>query len=747
MELGRREFITLSALCLGTAGLGLSGCSKKLEASTAVSETPIKKVISTCGNCHNDCGILVSVQDGVIVAIEGDPDHPFNKGALCSKGLSFLDVAYSPDRLKYPMKRIGDKGSNQWQRVSWDEAYKLMADRLGKIKTQYGPQALLFASGAPVQNIVRNAFCEFYARYGTVNSVNVQNLCYAPRAKALGATYGFRDEEDYVNTDLMIIWGANPFASMRPGSYMCYETHGFCSPLLDAKERGAKLIVIDPVFTETASKADQFIPIRPATDGALALAMGNVIVNEGLYDKDFVANWCSGFDQYKAFIQQYTPQWAEGETGIPANTIAELARLYAKTKKAVLKEGNNFSLHSNVTQAVRAIGILRALTGHLDTIGSSVCFPNVLGYPKPVEIGTPVGMKTTVTPSAPHINAKKYPILPQGMPGAIDAIATGLPYQPRAMMIYHSNVLLGQAGYPWLRAQLQKLDFVVVVDLFMTDTAVQLADLVLPDACGLERYDYRTYPSYKGTVISLKQPVIKPAFERKTSYDMEYELSGAMGLQDNFPWKTQEQFIDYALSPSGHALATLKDKSAVFVGTHEYKKYETGGLRADGKPGFQTADGKVMLYSTVFEKAGYSPLPTYGASLSLSPNKDRTVAQFPLVAINRRMTEFVHSKYRNNPYTRELHPDPEVTLNTADAAARGITAGAWVTVSNNLAKTYFVARISERIMPGTVWIDGCFGDTWSYPQSNMNALIDMRECDPITQCPDLLSFRVEVTKN
>ena len=236
---------------------------------------------------------------------------------------------------------------------------------------------------------------------------------------ALKTTYGFRDEEDYNNTDLIICWGGNPFASLRPGAYMCYGKHGNASPILDAKARGAKLIVIDPIFTETAAKADQFIPIKPSTDGALANAMANTIIAEDLYDHEFVEQWCHGFDEYRACMEQYTPEWAEPITGVPADTIRELARLYATTERAALHEGNSLALHSNCVQAVRSIGCLRAICGKLDKEGCNVCFPTVVGHPVAVENGNPTGIKTTVKVEAPNVNAERYPLFLNGLPGAL----------------------------------------------------------------------------------------------------------------------------------------------------------------------------------------------------------------------------------------------------------------------------------------------------------------------------------------
>ncbi|WP_419069967.1 molybdopterin-containing oxidoreductase family protein, partial [Slackia isoflavoniconvertens] len=339
----RRGFVkgsTLSALA-AMAGAGaassLFGCAPQTaEKGEDLAQTGTTDVVAndipeegeviwqSCCHCgFVACPLKCHVVDGTLRWVDNDTEGDDEFGGVsfrsCLKARSVRKWINSPDRLKYPMKRDpqyrGD--SSKWEKCTWDEAFAYIAEQLSTIKEKYGAHTLLYTNGAPVQNIVRNAFCEFYARYGTNNMVGAPNLCFVPRLVALKTTYGFRDEEDYNNTDLIICWGGNPFASLRPGAYMCYGKHGNASPILDAKARGAKLIVIDPIFTETAAKADQFIPIKPSTDGALANAMANTIIAEDLYDHEFVEQWCHGFNEYRACMEQYTPEWAEPITGVP----------------------------------------------------------------------------------------------------------------------------------------------------------------------------------------------------------------------------------------------------------------------------------------------------------------------------------------------------------------------------------------------------------------------------------------------
>jgi len=746
----RRSFIRGSILATGAvAGLGKVSSNDLLEPVLAQEKKDAAgdKVVPTiCGGCHNDCGMLVHVRDGIIRYIEGNPDHPFNRGALCPKGSAMLDIVYSPSRLKAPLKRVGERGEDKWQEISWDEALDIIAARLSEIAQKYGPETLLYSTGAPVMNIVRNAFMEFYARYGTPNQAAVNHLCFAPRVTALMPTYGFRDEEDYNNTKLIINWGGNPFASMRPGSYMAYGREGFLSPILDAMANGAKLIVIDPVCTETATKADKWLPIRPGTDGALVLAMLNVIINEKLYDSDFVEKWTTGFEELSMFVKDYSPAWASKITWIAEDDIYELARLYATTKPALIHEANTFANHTNCVQTTRAIGILKAITGNLDVPGGNVCFTGTLGDITPIEQGSPVSIKTTVKPPAPHLAAKRYPLLPAGLPASIDAIETGKPYSPRAMMIYHTNPLLSSANYHRLKENLSKLEFVVVVDIFETRTALELADLILPDCTFLERYDYRIYPSEKGAVVALRQPAIEPLYESRTAYWMEYNLAQRMGFAEGYPWTNDEEFINYALKPGNINLDSLRKQPVQIVGEHHYKKYELGLLRPDGQQGFNTPSGKVELFSSVFKNAGYDPLPAYQEPAEGPVSTPDLWKEYSLIGVNRRPVYYVHFKYRNIPYLRNLHPYPEVTLNSQDADSRGLNEGEWVEITSPRGKVKMILRISPQVNTGVAWIEGGWGNPWDFSESNMNVLVDDIKRDPISQSSAISSFICQVGK-
>ncbi|MDP2727663.1 MAG: molybdopterin-dependent oxidoreductase, partial [Dehalococcoidia bacterium] len=286
-----------------------------------------EQAISTiCGFCHTNCGMLAYVQAGRLDRVRGNPQHPANSGHLCPKGLAAGEVVYSPQRLKMPLKRVG----NTFQEISWDEALEMMANRLLEIKAKHGARALLHCSGAPVTEESRDAFTQLMAAYGSPNRTSPGHLCSIPRRIALDLVYGGRSDCDYSQAKLLLVWGANPIDAMRPAEDVAYGR--FDRVLPEAKKRGARIIAIDPRYTPTAALADEWVPIRLGTDAALELAMLNVIIGEGLYDAGFVKEWTVGFSKLREHVQPFTPEWAEPRTGIPAAKIGELARLYATTK-------------------------------------------------------------------------------------------------------------------------------------------------------------------------------------------------------------------------------------------------------------------------------------------------------------------------------------------------------------------------------------------------------------------------------
>ncbi|MDP3047465.1 MAG: molybdopterin-dependent oxidoreductase [Chloroflexota bacterium] len=695
------------------------------------SQTGDRVVPTICGACHNSCGMLVHVRDGVIQEIKGNPDHPMNRGTLCVKGRAMAELTRSPQRLKRPLKRVGRRGEGRWQEIPWDEALDLMAARLGEIASQYGPETLLYSCGAPVMEFQRYGFSEFRAQYGTPNQL-ASNLCSWPLTMALESVCGFKSQPDYDATNLIIMWGGNPWASMRPGHNIAYGKASLLQPITDAVKRGVPFIVIDPVHSETAARATQWIPLRPGTDGALALAMLHVIINQNLYDAAFVQQWTVGFDQLREHVQQYKPDWAADVTGLTADQIRDLAVLYATTKPATIRWGNTFANHTNITQALRAGGCLEAITGNLDVPGGDLCYPTELRY------------KTTTKPSLPPLGQAKYPLLWAG-PSVLDAMLTGEPYQPRALLAVHTN-LVSHAGYARVAEAVRRLDFVAVMDIFPTQTCHEFADLVLPDTSFLERYDWRSYPTTNGLLVALRQPAIAPLHESRPVYEVELALAQRMGFAAKYPWHSVEELFAYHLGYVGLDLPSLRQSPVQLVGYFAYRKFEKGLLRPDRQPGFNTPSGKVELYSQRFAGLGYEPLPTYHEPAESPVSTPEVARDYPLIGVNRRPLAYVHYKYRNIPALRKLEPEPCVRLSPDDAGARGIANGEWVTVSSPRGRIRMKAVVSDKMRDGVVWIDGGWGNPWDYPDANINVLTDNQALDPQAQCASISSFLCQVAK-
>jgi len=686
-----------------------------------MSSRPGGEAIPTiCGFCHTNCGMIAHVQDGKLQRVRGNPDHPANSGHLCVKGLASPEVVNSPYRLKTPLKRVG----GELKEVSWDEALSFMADRLQEVKSLHGARALVQCGGAPVTEENRDGFAQLMGAYGSPNRTGPGHMCSQPRKIAFSLVFGHRPECDYAKTRLIIVWGANPAGSMRPAEATAYGR--FDRVLPDARERGARIIVIDPVRSPTVAGDDEWVPIQPGTDAALGLAMLHVIIGEDLYDREFVKDWTAGFPQLAEHVRTLTPEWAEPLTGVPAGKIRELSRAYATTSPAVIKDGNGFDMHPNSVQTARVLAMLAAVTGNVDNPGGNVFFPSPKLSPYP-----------TVRAEEKWLGADRYPLYPEApFPSVVDALLTGEPYQPRAMIVYHANPVVVNANPGRVVEALGKLEFLVVCDLFMTATAA-MADLVLPETSDLERYGFRPYASEQGGLVALRQPVVAPIGLSRSVFDIEYELAQRMELAGMYTWTNTREWIDYRLHPSEITVEQLEVQPIMSTTPPmEYRKF----LRA----GFATPSNKIELYSERLRRLGQAPLPTY-----VTPTESHELrpeaSGFPLLGTTRKLPMYVHSRFRNIPRLNKLHPEPLVILHPADAAAREIKDGEAVVVASPEGEIELKASVSSETQPGLVMVD--FG--WGNPSdggSNVNVLVNDLAMDSIAASTPNRRFLCEVKK-
>jgi len=678
-----------------------------------------------------ECGVLVHVEDGKAVKIEGDPNHPLNAGYMCPKGLSFLQLQYHPDRLKHPLKRVGAKGAGEWKQITWEEALSEISSELLRIRDQYGPEAIAISYGTYPKRVAIGLSI-LLAALGSPNQlIGNCHYCYTPHLIADLLTCGeiYTCElgvPDYKKSKCIVLWGFNPLHTYPP----------LGRKIIEAKRRGSKLIVVDPRLTELASMADLWLQVRPGTDGALALGMLNVIINRGLYDTDFVNKWCYGFDKLAERVKEYTPEKVEKITWVPKEDIISAAELYATSKPASLQSHLGVSMSYNSVQASRALSILVAITGNLDIKGGAEIpnYPIKLTYmnikkrlrlDKEIEKRT-IGAGTYPLLSGPHsFRCLTHP------PSVFEAMLTGKPYPIKALILTSNLVVSFEDSKKVVKA-LKNLDLLVVMDFFMTPSA-ELADYVLPSATYLECDDICDAFTYTN-FIAARQKAIEPVGECRDDNEVLFELIRRMGLKMPFPVTTYREFLDYRLKELGLTFDEFKKKGYIFSDTIE-RRYEKGLFRDDGKPGFKTPTGKCELYSTLLERFGYDPLPNY-VEPPVSPYSTPDLAkEYPLILITgARHISSYQTMGHNIPHLRELLPHPLIEIHPETAAKLGIKDGDWVYIETPLSseKVKMKAALTPGIHPQVVSAQAL----WWYPEGetfekrafepNINVLIPLK---------------------
>src|SRR3990172_10131636 len=427
-----------------------------------------KVIFTDCTLCYHSCGTKVTVEEGKAVKVEGLESHPLNKGKLCPKGEAALDNIYDPQRLKYPMKRV----NGGWKRISWDQALTEIADKLSKLKNEFGPSVLgVFSGSIGVENLEMVGLTQrFKAAFGSPNFFSVESICYRMRIRTRQITFGKYPTEE-LDSKLYLLWGHNPDESDFPLQLAIEEN----------LKKGAKIVVIDPKKIPLADRAEMYLKIRPGTDGAMALAMLQVIVNEKLYDADFVEKYTVGFDQLIPHIQKYTPEWAEKITWVPAEEIRKLARLFATTKGSGIYQGTNTQDQTaNGTQNSRAFSVLQIITGNINNPGGWVISPRLKLGNESMEVGgRPLG--TDQYPLFYEVWGRKSPY------GIVACVPDSVPDKIKAFLVIGGNPILSMADSKALTEAFKKLELLVVHDLFMTETG-ELAHYVLPACSHLEKW-------------------------------------------------------------------------------------------------------------------------------------------------------------------------------------------------------------------------------------------------------------------
>jgi anaerobic selenocysteine-containing dehydrogenase len=679
---------------------------------------------SICQFCHTNCGIVVDRHADGTLSAEGDPEHPVNRGRCCSKVAAIPEVIQSKDRLTVPLR----KTSKGFERISWDKALDFAAERLDDIREQFGPLSLARCGGAPVSYQCRDGFMQFMGAFGSPNMTGAANLCMVPRMTAFNAVAGgIRAEPDYDNTRLVLFWGSDPLTSERFGSYAAYNGMRQIIPRL--KRNGTRIVSIDPFRTNTVRLSDDWVRINPGADVALGLAMIHVIVREALYDKAFVESYTVGFTELEEHVRTYGPKWAEPLTGVPEKTIEDLARTYATTKPATIYEGNGLDMYTTGVDAVRTIVILIALTGNLDVPGGNVFMP----------FAQQARLPTKPVPTENRIWYDRFPLFGEvPFPAVKESLLAEEDDRPRAMIVHHSNPLLVQAYEKRTRQALEKLDFLMVNDIFPTATT-EMADLVLPITSDFESYGYRAYSSIEGGFLALARPVATPAGESRPVFEVEYELAERMGLHQDYPFHDTLGWLKYVIRPSEVSFERLDQEQIVYASPAiKYRKYD--------ETGFNTPSGKVEFYSGIFKDKGYSPLPDYSEPAGEPLSRGgRSSKAFPLLGASKRPARFVHTKFRNIEALSRVYPEPCLWLHPRDATMRSIEDGDRVEVTSPRGKIALKASLTEDTQPGLVWVD--FG--WGNPtdgKASINVLVNDAYFDPVSGGTPNRLFECEITK-
>ena len=677
---------------------------------------PTTVLKSVCRSCHGGCGVRLHVRDGRLIKIEGDRESPLNHGRLCPIGTVTLDLVYHPDRLKYPMRRLGGRGSGKWERISWDRALEEISERLLAIREEFGPEAIALGTGTGRHHI------RWVSRFG--HALGTPNWCepgfaqcFHPRVNTCLLTLGDFPVSDYtgdVPPGVIMFWGHDPTNS-GPDGETRFNVH-------EALAHKPKIIVIDPRETDLAKRADAWLQVRPGVDDALALSMLNVIIEEELYDKPFVARWTHGFEALRERVKGHSPEWAEPITWVAAEKIRAAGRLFAGTKPALLEWGCAIEHTPKCIQTVRAVSMLPVLTANIDIPGGWVFGMHGLGrFPSLIENLTPAA-------NAKRLGADRFKLLggegadlpAAHIPTLLQAMREGKPYPVKAFLVFGNNTLSTYANATLVYESLMKLDFMVCADLFMTPTA-ELADIVLPAASWPELNQLAGLPTVAANIILAQQQAVRIG-ECKSDEEIFVELARRMKL----PVGTDrvEDVLDAQLAAGNLRITFEELKQQGFVKVpFKYRKFENGG--------FKTPTGRIELYSTRLEALGYPPLPHYEEPPESPVSTPEIARDYPLVlTTGGRIPFFFNSEHRQIANLRKAHRHPLAEIHPTTAARYGIANGDWIWVETRRGRMQQKAKLTTGIDPRVIhvehgwWFPEEPGPEYGIWKSNANLLTD-----------------------
>jgi anaerobic selenocysteine-containing dehydrogenase len=630
-------------------------------------------------DCPDTCIWRVSVRDGVAVKLVGDPDHSFTRGALCAKVNHYLERVYAPERVLYPLRRTGPKGEGKFERVSWDEALTGVSNRLKQIIDEFGPTAVIPYSSAGSQGVIQlNADRRFFTRLGATRLE--RSICGDTAGAGLAATQGSGvgiDPEDIVHSRFIILWGTNTIV-----------TNLHLWPFIRrARDRGAKVVVIDPLKTRTAAAADWHIRPLPGTDSALALGMMHVIVSEGLHDDDYLRRYAVGFEQLRARLEEYPPHRAAELTGVPAEEIMRLAREYATTKPSLIRLLIGLEHNRNGAMMFRTIACLPVLTGAWRDRGG--------GLTRSAHAATLPALNLRGLTRSDLEDTSIRSINMAQIGAALTSPALKPPI--KAMIVCGSNPAVMAPNQQLVLEGLRREDLLLVVhELFLTDTA-RHADYVLPATSQIEQLDI--VPSWGHFYLPLNEPAIPPLGEAVSNTELFRRLSKCMGFTDEYLYESDEQLIETALRTDntllqGVTLERLRKESWLRLNLpDDWRPFAAGD--------FPTPSGKAELYSESLQDRGLDPLPAHTSRRADNSDGGRRKT-YPLMLITGKSLHFLNTSYAHSSRHRKAEGEPALEIHPADAEARQLKSHDRVRVFNERGEVTLRCSVSDRTRPGVV---------------------------------------------
>ncbi len=667
---------------------------------------------SVCSICDIGCQLRTETKDGKVSRVIAH-DNPMLANNICFKGVAAPSIHNHPDRLRKPLKRVGERGEDKWEEISYEQAMDEIAERLKKVVNQYGPESFAVSTSGWNTQVTYGADRRFMNLLGSPNWTSGVSLCAGNTAAVNKLTYGWFPMGDFGSTNCIVLFGHNPKKHSWTPIYNQIEA---------ARARGAKVIVLDPRVSEQAEVADLHLRLRAGTDAAMCLGWLKVIFDEELYDKEFVRDWCIGFDELKARVDEYPLERVEEITGVDRALIAEAARTYANADGAIIPWTPITDMQISSTSAIRLHSILRAVTGNLDVVGgetlggfnesyipeSEIALHEELPYEqKAKQLGFddhPVyGYRVAEMLKEPTEKVWGYPYADLVMgchmanpSNLFRAMATEEPYPVKAFFVLGNNALMSYPNQHQILKAMLNQELIVVHEIFMTPTAM-LADYVLPGDVFSERNHIADSWSW-ATRLTLSQKTVEPGEDISSSYQFWKDLAKRFDFGNRFPWETIEDVLDYRLSRSGRSFADFEKTGFMEMQTPAYRKYR--------KTGFATPSGKVELSSSVLKDLGFDPLPYHREGPPLTE-------EFPYAVFSGvREDPFFQTGQRNILELRRRCPLPSIFIHPTDAEKEGLADGDWVELQTAYGKVTAELAVKENMKEGHLRVP----HGWWYPE-------------------------------